>query len=71
MTNSKSDAFAVFVRERGDTVFELDYLGRSRANAYRRQQDWATRGARVVGGELRCNASGNVTFKKMKRPVFK
>lgn len=63
---SKSNAVAIFVRERGDTVFEMAYIGRSRQAAERKLSHWRALGARAVGCELICNSRGEIKSKALR-----
>jgi hypothetical protein len=63
---TKSNALAVFAREKYDTTFELAYQGRSKQHALRRMREIKESGARVAACEIRCNAQGKVTLKPLK-----
>lgn len=63
---TKSNSLAVFVKEKYDTVFELNYQGKSKAYAQRRMRELRDEGLRVVGCEVRCNARGKLTMKELR-----
>jgi hypothetical protein len=63
---TKSNALAVFAREKYDSTFELVYHGKSKQYAQRRVRELKAEGARVAGCEVRCNAQGRITMTALK-----